>query len=122
MHTMKEQYGGTLLTVLLCIVFFGSMGFVGLKLAPIYIEHFGVSSSLASMEQQGNLHGKSVTELRQLLNKRLQINDVHRVGESDVVIKTKARMTTIRVAYEVQVPLMSNIDFLVTFDNMVTLQ
>lgn len=121
MHTMKEQYGGALMTVLLCIACFGTMGFVGIKLAPIYIEHFGVSSSLESMESEGNLHGKSAAELWVLLNKRLQINDVRRVGKSDVDIKTQPRMTTIRVAYEVQVPLMSNIDFLVTFDNSVVL-
>lgn len=121
MHIMKEQDGRALITVLLCMVFLGSLGFVGLKLAPIYIEHFGVTSSLASMKQDGNLHGKSITELRHLLNKRLEINDVRRVDNADVEIKTTPRMTTIRVAYEVQVPLMSNIDFLVTFDNRVEL-
>lgn len=122
MHTMKRQDGGALISVLLCLVVFGSLGFVGIKLAPVYIEHFGVTSSLESMENEGNLHGKPKAELRSILSKRLQINDVHRVDESDVLIKTKPRMTTIRVAYEVQVPLMSNIDFLVTFDDIVTLR
>ncbi len=122
MHTMKEQYGGALITVLFCIVFFGAIGFVGFKLAPVYIEHFGVASSLESMENEGNLHGKPKAELRRLLTKRLEINDVRRVDESDVEITTKPRMTTIRVAYEVQVPLMSNIDFLVTFDDTVVLR
>lgn len=121
MHIMKEQNGRALITVLLCMVFVGSIGFVGLKLAPIYIEHFGVTSSLESMKQDSNLHGKSIAELRHLLNKRLEINDVRRVDNTDVEIKTTSRMTTIRVAYEVQVPLMSNIDFLVTFDNRVEL-
>lgn len=68
MYLMKEQYGGALITVLLCIVLFGSAGFLGLKLVPLYIEHFGVASSLESMESQGNLHGKSVAELRKLLS------------------------------------------------------
>jgi hypothetical protein len=119
---MKEQYGGALMTVLLCIACFGTMGFVGIKLAPIYIEHFGVSSSLESMESEGNLHGKSAAELWVLLNKRLQINDVRRVGKSDVDIKTQPRMTTIRVAYEVQVSLLNNVDLLVTFDDRAILR
>ncbi len=50
------------------------------------------------------------------------INDVHRVNDDDIMIKMKPRMTTVRVAYEVQVPLMSNLDFLVTFDNEVVLR
>ena len=55
-------------------------------------------------------------------SKRLMINDVHRVNDDDIMIKMKPRMTTVRVAYEVQVPLMSNLDFLVTFDNEVVLR
>ncbi len=122
MHTMKEQYGGTLVTVLLCVLLLGGIGFVGLKLAPVYIERFGVSSSLASMENDGNLHGKSTAELKRILTKRFQINDVHRVDERDIEVKMKPRMTTIRVNYEVQVPLMSSLDFLVTFDQVAVLR
>jgi hypothetical protein len=117
MHKMKEQFGGALLTVLLCIVFVGSIGFLGVKLAPVYLEHFGVISSLASMEKERSLHGKSPLELRQILGKRLQINDVHRVSEADAEIDTKPRQTTIRLAYEVQVPLLSNVNLLVMFDD-----
>jgi hypothetical protein len=120
MHTMKEQDGGALIVVVLCIAFFGMIGFLVLKLAPVYIEHFGVTSSLASMEND-SLHGRSISELRTLLDKRLRINDVHRVNAADADIKTKPRMTTIRLAYEVQVPLMSNIDLLVTFDDQAVL-
>lgn len=122
MHAMKRQDGGALITVLLCLVIFGAIGFVGVKLAPVYIEHFGVTSSLESMENEGNLHGRPKAELQHLLTKRLQINDVHRVDESDVLIQTQPRQTTIRVAYEVLVPLASNIDFLVTFDDMIVLR
>ena len=121
MHKMKRQFGGALITVLMCLVIFGSMGFVGLKLVPIYIEYFGVKSSLESMANQGNLHGKPTSELRTLLTKRLNINDVRRVSKEDVMIKTKPRETTIQVAYEVLVPLVSNVDFLLTFDNTVSL-
>ena len=121
MYIMKEQDGGTLVSVLLCVLLFGSIGFIGLKLAPVYIEQFGVASSLASMEKDGNLHGKSTAELKTILEKRLKINDVYRVDNSNIEIKMKPRMTTIRVAYEVQVPLVSNLDFLVTFDKVAEL-
>jgi len=122
MHTIKEQSGGVLITTLLCIAVFGTIGFLGLKLVPIYIEHFGVTSSLASMEKERSLHGKPIPELRVLLDKRLKINDVHRVQAEEAKINAQARKTTIRVAYEVQVPLLNNIDLLVTFDNQAVLR
>jgi hypothetical protein len=39
------------------------------------------------------------------------------VSRKDVVIKKQPQHTTVRVAYEVQVPLLSNVDLLVSFDN-----
>ena len=117
MHAMKEQNGRALITVLLFITVFGSIGFLGLKLAPIYVEHFGVISSLASLARDRGLHGKPVLELRDLLDKRLKINDFHRVQASEAKINAQARTTTIRLAYEVQVPLLSNVGLLVTFDD-----
>lgn len=121
MHTIKGQCGGTLIIVAICLAFFGSIGFLVLKLAPIYIEHFGVTSSLASMEQD-RLHGRSVAELKVLLDKRLKINDVRRVSSADAKIKPMTRRTTIHMAYEVQVPLFSNVDLLVSFNDEAVLK
>jgi hypothetical protein len=118
----KERYGGALITVLLCLTVFGTIGFLGIKLVPIYIEHFGVTSSLASMAKERSLHGKPIPDLRVLLDKRLKINDVHRVRADEAKINAEARTTTIRVAYEVQVSLLNNVDLLVTFDDRAILR
>ena len=63
----------------------------------------------------------SKAELLKFLSRRLEINDVHRVLPEDITIKKRPRETTIRVEYEVIVPLISNIDFLITFDEIATL-
>jgi hypothetical protein len=72
---------------------------------------------LKSLEKEAGMRQKSQTELLTLLQKRLDLNDVRRVSRKDVVIKKQPQHTTVRVAYEVQVPLLSNVDLLVSFDN-----
>ena len=119
---MKQQAGLSFLSVFFGILITGLVVLLIFKIGPPYLEHYGVVSSLKSLEQEIGMHQKSNTELMTLLQKRLEINDVRRVNSKDVTIKKQSRQTTMRVAYEVQVPLVSNVDLLITFDNTALLR
>ncbi len=121
MHRMRQQNGFAMQTVLFTIVLVGVAVFLIFKLVPVYLEHFGVVSSLKSMADEIGLHRKTPKQLMTLLNKRFGINDVTRITNEDVTIKRQRQETRINVAYEVQVPLVGNIALLMTFDNTVAL-
>jgi Domain of unknown function (DUF4845) len=122
MYNIKQQAGLSIFSVVLGILITGLVVLLIFKIGPLYLEHYGVVSSLKSLEKEPGMHLKSNTELMTLLQKRLEINDVRRVSHKDVIIKKQARQTTMRVAYEVQVPLVSNVDLLITFDNTALLR
>lgn len=122
MHNMKQQAGLSILSVVFGILITGLVVLLIFKIGPLYLEHYGVVSSLKSLEKEVGIRQKSNTELMTLLKKRLDINDVRRVNSKDITIKKQARQTTVRVAYEVQVPLVSNVDLLVTFDDTALLR
>ena len=122
MHNMKQQYGLSVLSISFGILITGLIVLLIFKIGPLYLEHYGVVSSLKSLEKEAGISHKSNTELMTLLQKRLEINDVKRVNHKDVIIKKQARQTTVRVAYEVQVPLVSNVDLLITFDDTALLR
>jgi hypothetical protein len=119
---MKQQAGLSILSVVFGILITGLVVLLIFKIGPLYLEHYGVVSSLKSLEKEAGISQKSNTELMTLLQKRLEINDVKRVSHKDVTIKKQARQTTVRVAYEVQVPLVSNVDLLITFDDTALLR
>jgi Domain of unknown function (DUF4845) len=121
MYWIKRQDGLTVISILFIVVLLGTAVLLTFRLVPIYIEHFGVVSSLKSMEKEPDMHAKSPGELLEMLRKRLEINDVKRVTKENIFIKRQQRDTRIQVAYEVQVPVVSNISLLVTFDSSVTL-
>ena len=85
------------------------------------MEHRGMVSSLNSLQEEPGMHAKSKAEIMRLLTKRLDINDVKRVTPDDIKISRRLDTTMVNVAYEVQVPMFSNIDILLTFDNTVAL-
>jgi len=121
MYWIKRQDGLTVISILFIIALLGTAVFLTFRLVPIYLEHFGVVSSLKSMEEEPDMHAKSPGELLEMLRKRLEINDVKRVTKEDILIKRQQGDTRIQVTYEVQIPMVSNISLLVTFDNSVTL-
>jgi hypothetical protein len=119
---MKQQAGLSLLPVFFGILITGLVVLLIFKIGPLYLEHYGVISSLKSLEKEIGISQKSNTELMTLLKKRLDINDVRRVTYKDITIKKQSQQTTVRVAYEVQVPLVSNVDLLITFDDTALLR
>ena len=121
MHRMRQQNGFAMQTVLFTMVLVGVAVFLIFKLVPVYLEHFGVVSSLESMADEIGLHRKTPKQLMTLLKKRFGINDVTRITKEDVTIKRQRQETRINVAYEVQVSLVGNIALLMTFDNTVAL-
>ena len=121
MHRLVQQDGKSTKTIFFGLVVAGVLLILLFKLTPVYLEHFAVVSSLKSMEEEAGMRAKSPSELKRLLQKRFDINDVKRVTPDDIIIKRQGKSTLITIAYEVQIPLVSNIDLLVTFDNTASL-
>ena len=121
MHRLIQQDGKSTKTIFFGLVVSGVLLILLFKLTPVYMEHFAVVSSLKSMEEEPGMRTKSPSELKRLLQKRFEINDVRRVTRDDVIIKRQGKSTLITIAYEVQIPLVSNIDLLVSFDNTASL-
>ena len=121
MHRIRQQDGITTHTILLSLLSIGLAVFFIFKLFPPYYEYYGVVSSLRSMANESGMHAKSKAEIMRLLRKRLGINDVRRVEKEDITIQRQKKSTLLNIAYEVQIPLLFNVDLLLTFDNSVTL-
>jgi hypothetical protein len=52
-----------------------------------------------------------------LFIRRISIDDVDRVREGNVKIENRQGKLTIRVTYEVRIPMVANIDAVVSFDD-----
>ena len=93
-----------------------------LKLLPPYIEHAKVKTALQNVAKQPNVVNQSKAEITNALERRFDVDDVSRVNlTKDLTVAKSAdgRAVTIRITYEVRVPLAYNISALLSFDETV---
>ncbi len=123
MNSMKyRQSGMTLISFLVVFIVAGFFVLLILKIVPVYLENLKIVSSLDGLKNESGIVEKSPKEIKQLLQKRWDVNSVDGITTEDsVVIEKKGGLMTIQVAYEVEKPFLANMSILVKFDNSVTL-
>ena len=121
MNNLKARQGGmttiTLAVVVIVVVFFLTLG---IKLTPVYLEHFSVVQSLKSAK--GEVDSKSASsEIVSLINRRLEMNDVTHVTKRDIKVDRQAKGSIVTIAYEVRKPAIGNIDLIISFKDSIEL-
>lgn len=116
MHTPYGQRGMGLVGWMLSLIVFGFVVLVSLKLIPVYIDGYKVSSSMESLRSDTE-PATSLAEVRARLLKRLDINMVDTVTARDISLRRDANNeVAVNVNYEVRKPLLGNIDVVISFD------
>jgi hypothetical protein len=121
-HRASRQRGMTLISFLLLFAMIGSFILVGLKLTPIYLEHFKIKTTLENLKSEPELAEKSPKEIIATLQKRWDINSINRITAADsVTIEASGGSLTVQAEYEVEEPIVANVSALVRFKDSVTL-
>jgi len=116
MNSPKKQKGLTLLSLTFVIIVLGFFLLLILKIGPVYLNHSKVIHAVEGVINSTDAESKSVHEVKQSLNKRLDMNYVDNFDtHKDLEIKSQNRYLKITVDYEVVVDLFSNISALIYF-------
>ena len=118
------QRGMTYLGMLILMIVIAFCAIVVIKVMPVYLEHFKVESSLKSLAQdsKGDTAQLPPAEIRKLLMRRLEVNDVSHVKKEDIAISREGKKTMVDVSYEARVTLFFNLDLVARFpDNHIEL-
>ena len=118
----KVAHGQRGMTTIGWLIVLGLIAFFALlilRLAPAYMEYYTVSSALDSLQQEPFIGSKTPMEIRNLLQRRFDVNDVKSIEAKDVKVTQSGGRTTIEANYEVRVPMLGNIDAMAKFDKSV---
>lgn len=118
------QRGMTYLGMLILMIVIAFCAIVVIKVMPVYLEHFKVESSLKSLAQdsKANMAQLPPAEIRKLLMRRLEVNDVSHVKKENIAISREGNKTMVDVSYEARVTLFFNLDLVARFpDNHIEL-
>lgn len=117
---MGTRFGQRGMTAIGWLIVLGLVAFFALlvlRLTPVYLEHYKVTSALQSLHEEPFITRKTNPEIMTLLMRRLDIDDVDRVKRDNIKIENQRGKLTIRVIYEVRIPMVANIDAVVSFDD-----
>lgn len=113
------QEGMTTLGWLFVLALIGFAATVAVKLTPVYLEHYSVKGALSGLKADAATIDGGPRGLEASLLKRLNVNSVYSVGRDDIEIKRSRVGYQVIVSYQRKVPFVANIDFLVSFHDMV---
>ena len=130
MNSRKHQSGMSFFVLIIIIGLFGYAVYIGVKLTPEYLEFHSIRSSVDSLGDEMKNRKISKSQYLDLLDRRLNVNYVsmHELKPSrDGCAKNKKEVFSYKrgkkeimlsVNYEKRIPMLANIDFLISFNHL----
>ena len=123
MQTMKikKQSGMTLIGFIIVLGFVLFLSFIGMKIAPIYLEYYSVVSAMNGVAKERGSARLSPYDVRVRVLNRLYVSySADNVKSANIKI-VRRNGVFLRIAYEVRKPVIGNLDAMATFDRSVRL-
>lgn len=132
MKSINRQSGMSFLFMLILIGLFGYAIYIGIKLAPVYMEFLSIKASVDGLAEEMKSRKLNKNQALDLLDRRLSTNyvavgdlkpsrDGCTVGKKDVFHFEKVKKEIeLGVSYEKRIPMIANVDALVSFDYITT--
>lgn len=118
---MKRQQGLGLISWIVVIAVFSVIITLVIRIVPVYLDYFSVKNILSDLQSTSGSRVMPKREIRLQLHKRFRTNNLWDLNADEVVkiIKDKDRGLVFHLKYEIREPIAGNIDFIITFDEMV---
>ena len=123
MRTHVTQKGITMIGFAFLLAIVGFFAYAAMKLIPAYTEYFGVVKSMKKLQTEAGIETMTIDVIRRKLG---VLFDLQYVSEKDVPPSAMQLITangqrSLRIAYDVDLPFIYNVDLLVHFDKTVDL-
>jgi hypothetical protein len=120
MKGLRQQRGMTAIGWLIVLALIAFFTLITLRLAPLYMEFYKVVSVLESLQKEPGVTRKTKAEIRTLISRRFDVNDVSGVSAKQASIVPKGDVLTVGINYERRVSVFGNIDVVAKFNKEVT--
>lgn len=112
----RQQRGASFFSTMMILAVVGIFATVGMKLYPVYFDHYLIKSVMTDLIESPNELSKSNREIRLSLSKRFRVNQVKLPSEEALVLERDSGVLMINLNYQVEVPMFFNVAALVKFD------
>lgn len=117
----RNQGGMTLLSFLFLLALGAFVGYVVLRISPIYVKFGSINSSMRTVAKTPEIESMSGHKIRELLFKEFETRGVEGIRPSHVTMKQVKGGWEMKVSLESRVPVILNLDFIGKYDRTVRL-
>ncbi len=112
---MKKQKGLTLISwlAILGLVLFN--GIIALNVVPVFLNDHSVKTTMQSLETDAALRGATPKKIKDVIVKRLRVNNVYSITRDHIALKKGKRDYLITIEYEPRGKLIGPVDYIVSF-------
>lgn len=115
MQTLNSQRGMTAIGWLVVLGLIGFFVLLALRMTPSYLESFTIYAAMESLQEEPGMANNTPQDIRKMLGKRFDINDVKSITAKDVDVRNQGNAFLVSVDYEVRMPVLGNVDVVMTF-------
>lgn len=118
---LKKQHGLTMVSWMLILGFIGIQAVMALRIIPVYINFNSVKHVMDGMPNDPKVSKMSPRGMRKYLSKRLKIENLYDLSRDKKAFKFEKKKSglTLILHYEDRGPILSNLEFVATFDHKV---
>ena len=117
--SLKHQQGLSLISLVFLLGIMGFCIMLVLKIAPIYIDHSKVTSTLSTLQKTKEIENESEAEIRTRLTKNFNTNYVSDVTHDDTTIIQGGSYLKIVIQYNVIKKIIGNLSVLIEFNDQI---
>jgi len=93
------------------------IAWIGLKFGSVYLDHYGARAQIEELQSIRSDQAETAEEVRQQLAKRLQLNNLREMLDSDqITVVERGSRVVVEMNYEVKTALAGNMSVLIEFD------
>lgn len=119
MHLAKSQKGVSATGWLIILLVAGFALLCIFRMVPAYVDDRYIQEGLLSLADKGDkIEDMSPIEIRRDVGKFFQMNNVRSQSEKAIEVERLQDRTLVKMNYEVRVPIIYNIDVVMTFNNV----
>jgi len=119
MRVNTKQSGLSAISLLLVLVIAAFLALFAFKVVPIYAENYYITTGLKTLgEENPDLAKMSTTQIKAAMSRYYSINNVRSEGAKQLEVIRNSRNLVVVNEYESRVPLLANIDVVVSFKNV----
>ncbi len=119
MRSLKQQQGMTAIGWLIVLLLIVVIALLVIKIMPMYLNTFKVSSALNSLKTDVTVQGKSALEIKKMLINRFDIDMLQVITPDEIDVTRGDHAYNVHVGHEFKEPLITNLYITLVVDEAV---